>query len=100
MSKTDIWCSIVTMMRKRNLFERLWDWCVSFTEPLPPKVSVLGHTIVVGCDCGAQNTLDRKLDQPETVIIVCHGCEEQLQATVTAELLRPGTPAPTWWNKL
>ncbi|GAC1341006.1 MAG: hypothetical protein NVSMB29_10750 [Candidatus Dormibacteria bacterium] len=40
-------------------------------------------TITITCeDCGQRHRLERKVSEPGTIYIVCHGCELPLQATL------------------
>jgi len=42
-------------------------------------------TITITCeDCGQRHRLERKVSEPGTIYIVCHGCELPLQAMLEA----------------
>jgi hypothetical protein len=61
-----------------------------------PEASVRprGHRLHITCEgCGRRHALERVRTQPETVYIVCHGCEASLEAhyagASSPELSRP-----------
>ncbi len=52
-------------------------------------------TITITCeDCGQRHRLERKVSQPGTIYIVCHGCELPLQAQLEPATAPVAVAAP------
>lgn len=52
-------------------------------------------TITITCeDCGQRHRLERKVSNPGTIYIVCHGCELPLQAMLESAPTQLTVPAP------
>lgn len=52
-------------------------------------------SITITCeDCGRRHRLERKVSDPGTIYIVCHGCELPLQAVLETAAAGVAAPAP------